>query len=284
MAATVSKFCSSVDGTLIYAEATGNPENPGVVFAHGVMLSGIVFDNLFSDERLLDKLYLVRYDVRGHGRSGKPRDPEGYASLLYAADFSAVAKEFFLDTPVFVGWSAGVPIASDICSHISPVPLRGIIAISGALCANEAHKTLKPKLLELIPKLISSDAATALSSRIEFVDSVFIDPHQVSFSVKAAWVGCTVMRSPEVAKATLIGHRPDQAKLVQLGAQGFPAMILYGTDDQFQDGRVVAAHARPYFTNLEVVAIEGGSHSPFFDNMDVTVGHILSFCLRVGGQ
>ncbi|KAJ7817246.1 hypothetical protein B0H14DRAFT_2374140 [Mycena olivaceomarginata] len=104
MPAAVLKLLLSSDGTPIYAEASGNPANPSVVFAHGFALSGIVFDKLFSDPRMLEKLYLVRYDVRGHGRSGKPNSAEGYASSLYAADFAAVVAEFSLHMPVFVGW------------------------------------------------------------------------------------------------------------------------------------------------------------------------------------
>ncbi|KAJ7143509.1 alpha/beta-hydrolase [Mycena crocata] len=281
MSATVSKICPSTDGTLIYAEASGNPANPGVVFAHGFALSGVVFDELFSDTRMLDKLYLVRYDVRGHGRSGKPTDATGYASSLYAADFSAVAKAFSLNMPVFVGWSASAPIPCDICSHISPAPISGVIAMSGALCAATAEKTLKPKLLQMIAGLCSFDATTALDTRSAFVDAVFSDPSKVPFAVKAAWVGSAALQTPDVTTAIMAGHRLDQTKLVELGAQGFPAMILYGTEDQFQDGRIVTAETRPHFTNLEVVEIKGGSHSVFYDNLDEAVGHIVAFCLRV---
>ncbi|KAJ7496636.1 hypothetical protein FB451DRAFT_1119524 [Mycena latifolia] len=284
MAAPLSKLCLSSDGTPIYAEATGNPTNPSVVFAHGVALSGIVFDRLFADARMLEKLYLVRYDVRGHGRSGKPTTAEGYASALYAADFAAVAGAFALHMPVFVGWSAGAPITCDICAHISPVPLSGVIAMSGALCAETAAKTLKPKLLQLMSKISASDAITALAARIEFIDAAFAAPADVHFAVKSAWVGSTVLQTPDIKKAISAGHKISQAKLVELGAQGFPAMVLYGTDDQFQDGRVVAAEAGRYFVNLEVTAIEGGSHSVFYDSLDETVEHILPFCLRVSGK
>ncbi|KAF8161724.1 Alpha/Beta hydrolase protein [Mycena galopus ATCC 62051] len=284
MSATVSKLCLSSDGTLIYAEASGNPANPSAVFAHGFAFNGIVFDKLFSDPRMLEKLYLVRYDVRGHGRSEKPNSAEGYAASLYAADFAAVAKEFSLNMPVFVGWSAGVPIISDICAHISPVPLKGAIAMSGAICVATAAKTLKAKALELFSKFRSPDVGIALDTRAEFVDACFADPDNVPFSAKAAWLGSTVLLTPNVMKAIRAGHKSDQTKLVELGAQGFPAMIIYGTEDQIQDGTVVAADARPHFKDLEVVAIEGGSHSVFYDNLDETVRHILSFCIRVNGQ
>ncbi|KAJ7099351.1 alpha/beta-hydrolase [Mycena belliarum] len=281
---TMSKLCRSADGTLIYAEAAGNPANPSVVFTHGFALSGIVFDDLFADTRMLKKLYLVRYDLRGYGRSGKPATAAGYASELYAADFAAVAAAFALHLPVYVGWSAGAPIACDICAHLSPMPLSGVIAMSGALCADKAGETLRPLLLEMTPKFHAPDTPTALAVRAEFVDAAFAAPERVPFAVKAAWMGSTVLLTPEVTQAMRAGHRPRQAKLVEFGAQGFPAMVLYGTDDRIQDGRVVAAEARRYFPDLEVAAVEGGSHAVFYDRLDETVGHILPFCLRVSGK
>jgi pimeloyl-ACP methyl ester carboxylesterase len=121
MPAPILKLLLSSDGTPIYAEASGNPANPSIVFAHRFALSRVVFDKLFSDPQMLKKLYLVstsqmylkynsfnasqvRYDFHGHRRSGKPNSAEGYASSLYAADFAAVAAGFSLHMPVFVGW------------------------------------------------------------------------------------------------------------------------------------------------------------------------------------
>jgi pimeloyl-ACP methyl ester carboxylesterase len=49
----------------------------------------------------------VRFDMRGHGRSGKPATLEGYSSRDYADDFNAVVKAFELQKPVLVGWSLG---------------------------------------------------------------------------------------------------------------------------------------------------------------------------------
>jgi pimeloyl-ACP methyl ester carboxylesterase len=154
----------------------------------------------------------------------------------------------------------------------------------GALCPATASKTLKPKLLQMFPKFLATDAGTTLSVRTEFVDAVFAHPASVPFAVKAAWLGSTVLHPPEITRAIIAGHKQDQSKLVELGAQGFPAMIIYGTEDQIQDGNVGAAEARPHFVNLEVVVIEGGSHSVFYDNVDETVGHILPFCLRLSGK
>lgn len=46
----------------------------------------------------------IRYDIRGHGRSGMPTTPEGHASKLYADDFKAVAEAFGLRKPTLIGW------------------------------------------------------------------------------------------------------------------------------------------------------------------------------------
>lgn len=46
----------------------------------------------------------VRYDIRGHGRSGKPNTAEAYESKLFADDFKAVMEAFELKKPVLAGW------------------------------------------------------------------------------------------------------------------------------------------------------------------------------------
>lgn len=46
----------------------------------------------------------VRYDLRGHGRSDKPENAEGYQSIKFAEDFLAIKLAFGLDKPIIVGW------------------------------------------------------------------------------------------------------------------------------------------------------------------------------------
>jgi pimeloyl-ACP methyl ester carboxylesterase len=49
----------------------------------------------------------VRYDARGHGRSGKPEEEEAWLSARIAEDFLAVAEAFEVRCPIYVGWSLG---------------------------------------------------------------------------------------------------------------------------------------------------------------------------------
>lgn len=54
-----SKLITSSDGATIYANAVGNSLNPSLVFIHGLMLSGTVFDSLVQDIRLQSLFYVV---------------------------------------------------------------------------------------------------------------------------------------------------------------------------------------------------------------------------------
>jgi pimeloyl-ACP methyl ester carboxylesterase len=47
----------------------------------------------------------VRYDIRGHGRSGQPITEESYSSQRMVEDFQAVCKAFSIIKPFSVAWS-----------------------------------------------------------------------------------------------------------------------------------------------------------------------------------
>ena len=120
----------SSDGCSIYADAVGDARKPALVFIHGYTLCAAVWDDIFADSRYSEQFFLVclllrlslacccsssewslsafdsqvRYDVRGHGRSGKPSEMEGYSSKLYADDFAAVCAAFGIQRPIVVPW------------------------------------------------------------------------------------------------------------------------------------------------------------------------------------
>jgi pimeloyl-ACP methyl ester carboxylesterase len=110
----------SVDGTAIYAEAVGDPSKPALVFIHGFSMSCIAFDAIFADQQWNSAAYLVRhpipflpitadlikvrFDLRGHGRSGRPVDEESWESKRLAEDFAAVVDGFKLNKPFVLGW------------------------------------------------------------------------------------------------------------------------------------------------------------------------------------
>src|SRR5258706_5784409 len=115
-----SKIVTSSDGLQIFTESAGKESAPAVkspspssdsansflmqqrcivIFLHGLACTSVAFDPLFADPDLTSSLFMVsrtgipfhqlsddlfgvqiRYDTRGHGRTGGPDNPEGYVS------------------------------------------------------------------------------------------------------------------------------------------------------------------------------------------------------------
>ncbi|KAH7907076.1 Alpha/Beta hydrolase protein [Hygrophoropsis aurantiaca] len=169
----------STDKTVLHAEAVRDPNNPSVVFVHGLGLSSAIFDNLFKDDRLLAKLHLVRYDMPGHGLSGKPVNEASHASALYAQHFSAVMKVFNLNKPFQFGWSLGGTVAADMCASVNPIPVHGVISLAGVPYIGALGEIGTSTIKGLLPGLLTKDdVLLAMNTRIAFVENAMNSPKQ----------------------------------------------------------------------------------------------------------
>ncbi|KAG2014999.1 hypothetical protein CC2G_008312 [Coprinopsis cinerea AmutBmut pab1-1] len=261
---------TSSDGTGIYATAVGNPELPSIVFIHGFALSAKVFERLFSDSRLLQRFYLVAFDVRGHGRSGKPLSPASYEQRLFADDFKAVLDHFGLKKPIVVGWSLGGLVIADIFAHLPRETVSAVVYLNSLPWGGPAiPRVATPEILSILPQVIGAtgdvDVATTFAARVRFIEMCFNEPAEdIPISIKWEWLGMGVTQPPAVA-GMAVGRTQDESGLVEAGRAGLPVLIVYGTRDRLLDGLAVEGLLRENFTALEVHKIEGGSHSPFVD-------------------
>ena len=78
----------------------GPPDAPTVILVHGFPDTHEVWDDVA--EVLAERFHVVRYDVRGAGRSGAPRGTDGYRLERLKDDFFAVADAVSPDRPVHV--------------------------------------------------------------------------------------------------------------------------------------------------------------------------------------
>jgi non-heme chloroperoxidase len=65
------------DGLTISAQDWGNPTGPEIVFSHGFSQSHLSWIKQVTGELAKD-FHMVTYDLRGHGNSDKPLEPERY--------------------------------------------------------------------------------------------------------------------------------------------------------------------------------------------------------------
>ncbi|RPD75403.1 alpha/beta-hydrolase [Lentinus tigrinus ALCF2SS1-7] len=281
--AIVVKTPRSADGTRIHAEAVGNPRNPHVVFIHEATLCCLVYDELFQDARLTDHLYLVRYDLRCHGRSGITRTAESQHSSLYASDFAAVAGAFGLHRPIIVAWGFGAAVVADICAHINPPPIAGIVYIAPLpFLGPTMTQLITPRMLGIAQTLITThDTATSGRAKTDFVNGVVAGSAcRVPDTMKAAWLGRSILQDAEVT-AHVLSRTHDPVRLLELGRQGLPLLVLVGADDALVDGGAVVRELRRHFRNAETHVVPGSSHALFVDHRDEFVGLLLVFVGRL---
>ncbi|MEE7548890.1 alpha/beta fold hydrolase, partial [Xanthomonas sp. Kuri4-1] len=65
------------DGVVLAVEESGDPDGMPLVFVHGLLGSRLSWEAQL-DSPVLQRYRLIGYDLRGHGRSGKPADAEAY--------------------------------------------------------------------------------------------------------------------------------------------------------------------------------------------------------------
>ncbi len=92
------------DGTKLYFETAG--EGTPLVILHGFM--GAIEQN-YQWLRLLPGYRLILLDARGHGKSGKPRDPSAYALSERTRDVIAILDHLGIKKPIIwaIPWAAG---------------------------------------------------------------------------------------------------------------------------------------------------------------------------------
>jgi pimeloyl-ACP methyl ester carboxylesterase len=110
---------------------SGDPAKPAIVLVHGIGQSYLSWENQLRAP-LTDEFFVVAYDLRGHGNSGKPFAAEAYQNYQHwAGDLRAVIEATGAKRPVVVGWSYGSLVVADYLRAYGTGDLRGIV-LTGA--------------------------------------------------------------------------------------------------------------------------------------------------------
>ncbi|WP_165497208.1 alpha/beta fold hydrolase [Rhodococcus sp. ABRD24] len=96
---------NSVDGVGIAYRVIG--EGPPLLLAHGTALSSAIWRAFGYVKALRSEYRLILPDMRGHGRSDTPHDPESYAMDLVVGDLLAVLDALEIDRVHYLGYSFG---------------------------------------------------------------------------------------------------------------------------------------------------------------------------------
>ncbi|OCB92236.1 alpha/beta-hydrolase [Sanghuangporus baumii] len=274
------RVLTSSDGCRIYADAVGDSSKPCLVFIHGFSLSAAVFDNIFFDARYSSEFFLVRYDMRGHGRSGKPDTIDEYASKLYADDFAAVLHTFKVRRPVVVTWSLGATVTADIAAHLPQDTLAGIVYMAPCPYIGLMPSIGTPFILNLLYDITSADDATSADDNMQiFFNSCFTDAEKTPWETRALWQGMSTFQRPR-HRRFVVSRTQDPTRLLQLGTEGLPVLVLIGTKDPQIRTESLRTEMKKSFSNVDFYALEGAGHSIHYENKNEVMKRIMLFAKK----
>lgn len=120
----------AADGTALAFRLDGRATAPtAVVLCNGIACSDEYWRALVGP--LARDRLVLRWDYRGHGRSGAPARREAVGPETVAGDLLAVLDAAGLDEVVLVGHSYGVQVAATALPHLG-TRTRGLAAVAGA--------------------------------------------------------------------------------------------------------------------------------------------------------
>ena len=127
----MSSMIETADGTRIRYSIAGPDRDgaPDVMLVHGSALSSAVWRGFGYVRALRDRYRLTLPDLRGHGRSDTPHDPDAYAMDRIVGDLLAVLDAADVERTHYVGYSfgarAGLALAIAAPDRVASLVLLG---------------------------------------------------------------------------------------------------------------------------------------------------------------
>jgi len=246
------------DGLTISAQDWGNPNGPEILFIHGFSQSHLSWIKQVTHSELAKEFHMVTYDLRGHGNSDKPLEPERYKTGKYWADeLQAVMDATGLKRPVLAGWSYGGRIMADYLTTYGTARLAGLNYVDAGQKADPSF--VGPNLRNL-PLMASEDLATNIAATRAFLHDCFsIQPTQEEYETMLAF---NMMVPPKVRLG--LGNRPLQVDDM-LRSLKLPVLVTHGAEDK--NSKLIAAeYTAKMIPGAKLSVYQGIGHAPFFED------------------
>lgn len=262
------------DGVPLAVTVVGPEEGPEILFLHGIGMGADSFNPQLQSE-LAHKYRMVAFDLRGHGMSGKPSDPEAYTQReVWAGDVERVIAATGLKRPVIVAWSYGTLVTSDYLLAHGTDGISGLVLVSalgGLVVPVPSDTPPDPEVMAQMAKYYKLRASVSLADQEQSVDILAPllyeqteDGPSKEWRDRARLLGLIV---PPYAQAPLRSHPSDNGELVEQLAET-PVLVVHGIKD-FAVNPVDAANLKSLLPQTQIVAVDPGGHSPFAERPDL---------------
>jgi pimeloyl-ACP methyl ester carboxylesterase len=247
----------TLDGLTISAQDWGNPAGPEILFIHGFSQSHLSWIKQVTSDLAKD-FHMVTYDLRGHGNSDKPFEPERYKdSKAWADELQAVMDATGLKRPVLAGWSYGGRIMADYLKIHGTAKLAGLNYVDAGQKADPAF--VGPNLKNL-PLMASEDLATNIAATRVFLHGCFSrQPTPDEFETMLAF---NMMVPPKVRLG--LSNRPLDIDDILRNLK-LPVLVTHGAEDK-NSNLIAAEYTARMIPGARLSVYQGIGHSPFFED------------------
>jgi non-heme chloroperoxidase len=245
------------DGIRLSAQSWGDPAKPAILFVHGFGQCHLSFLKQVRGP-LAQSFHLLTFDLRGHGASDKPGDPERYAAPgIWADDIAAVLDAARAETALFVGWSLGGRVAIDYLATHGTHRLAGLNLVGSSISDRPGLRGMGSARLR--PLMMDADLSRNIAGTREFLRRCFfVPPDELTFEEMLAY---NMLVPPAVRRMVLGRLAHDEAVL---RSALMPVLVTHGEKDALASPEG-ARFAASVFPNGRLSIYPDTGHSPFFE-------------------
>jgi non-heme chloroperoxidase len=247
-------------GLRLHAREWGDPHGPPLLLIHGWSQSDLCWTKQVNGD-LASRFRIVSFDLRGHGMSEKPSEPEHYTdSQLWADDVAAVIEQTELELPVLVAWSYGGYVVTDFIRAYGEAGIGAINLVAAAVIMKPPNfDHLGPGMLANAPDACGTDLGANIGAIRRFLRASTVDPLD-----EDAWLNalCWNMAVPPAVRGALISREIDGADA--LASVSLPVLVSHGREDA-----IVSPSMSERILNVCGPAVaswyDGVGHMPFWE-------------------
>ncbi len=245
-------------GLRLHVREWGNADGPPILFIHGWSQNHLCWAKQY-DSALADEFRLVAYDLRGHGMSEAPLEPQYYTDgELWAEDVAAIIEQLGLERPVLVGWSYGAFVICDYVRAHGQDRIGAINFVEGVVkMGEEAFGTfIGPGFLEHFADATADDLPTNIRAMRSFLDACATKPLSAEeFETALSWN----IVVPARIRANLAAREIDDDDVLR--TLDVPLLVTQGRADTVVLP-VMAEHILAICPTAEASWYEGIGHLP----------------------
>jgi non-heme chloroperoxidase len=248
-------------GVRLHVREWGKPDGPPILFIHGWSQNHLSWAKQYESS-LPGEFRLVVFDLRGHGMSEAPLEPEHYTDgKLWADDLAAIINELRLDRPVLVGWSYGSFVICDYVRAYGQDRIAAINYVEGAAKLGEAAfgTLIGPGFLDHFVDATADDLPTNIQAMRAFVRACLVKPVSNDDLETAV---CWNVAVPARVRSSLGSREIDDDDVLR--TLEVPLLVTHGREDSVVLP-AMAEHVLATCPTAEASWYEGVGHVPHLE-------------------